>query len=86
MIEPYKEPINNEIEILGMTAGVVFISSGLVFAQNYSYGMLNFIFFVMVVGFNTAFVLKWTLLLTFWLGEKYQFFLTVSLTNLKQSI
>ena len=85
-LEPYKESYNNEIEILGMTSGIVFISSGLVFSQNYSYPMLNFIFLILVISINTIFVIKWVLLLTFWLGEKSQFFLTVKHCNIYENL
>ena len=61
-LEPYKEEYNNDVEILGITAGVITISSGLIYNQKYPYGFLNFLFLILIIAANTWFIAKWLLL------------------------
>ena len=81
-LEPYKAEWNNDIEIIGIMAGVVTISSGLIFSQSYSYGFLNLVFVVLVFLVNSWFLSKWLLLLWACLGERFKLFQQVSITKL----
>ena len=81
-LQPYKEERNNEVEILASAAGIVTISSGLMFSSEDSNDSLNVVVFVIVILFNTIFFLDWIYLLANYFKESSKTALKVIIPNL----
>lgn len=62
-LEPYKELENNNVDLFGMTAGIITLSSGLIYSQEDTEDGLNMIILVLVFIFNSFFILEWLYLL-----------------------
>ena len=72
-LKPYKDPAFNEIEILAILAGMMTISSGVVFEEEEPEDMLNFLVFLLIIAFNGKFILEWMYLLLKTYSKKYEF-------------
>jgi hypothetical protein len=71
-LKPFKNEENNTTELLALTAGMITISTGLVYNQDESVGLLNFFLFLCVVAVNIYFLLQWFYMLTKHYKQKYK--------------
>jgi len=62
-LKPYKEEENNKIDILAISAGIITLSSGLIYSQEDSVNGLNLMFLILAFIFNIFVILEWTYLL-----------------------
>lgn len=70
-INPYKDPRNNEVEVLAILAGMMTISSGIIFSEEDSEDTLNLFIIIVVMIFNLKFILEWSYLLLACLSQKH---------------
>ena len=77
-LKPYKDNVNNRIEILGVNVGIITLSCGLIFNSNNTREVLNTILLAIMLFFNALFITQWSYLFLLTLGEKHPFFLKVS--------
>ena len=61
-LKPYKDDAYNSVEILGTSAGIITIGSGLIYSQNTNNEFLDLIILVIVIAFNIYFFIQWTYL------------------------
>ena len=63
-LQPFREVDNNELEILGTTAGVLTLGSGLLYSNPKNVSFIRIFIVVFTFAINCIFILKWLCLLT----------------------
>ena len=58
-LKPYKNEEYNDLELFAIFAGILTLSSGLVYTQSDSVNSLNLVFLVLVFLSNSFFLLEW---------------------------
>lgn len=78
-LKPYKDPLNNKVEIYALIAGTVTLFSGVIFyRENNQNQSLNLIILIFIFLVNVKFIVEWFYLFTLSMGEKYSFFSQLS--------
>ena len=78
-LKPFKDINNNELEILGATAGILTLGSGLLYSNEKSVSFIRAFILIFALTVNSVFILKWLYLLTKWYKNKHKFINMVSI-------
>ena len=71
-LKPYKDPKNNEVELLAIVAGTLTLASGVIFMEEDAIEYINFIIFIIVLLINLKFLGEWVYLFLLWHSQKYK--------------
>jgi hypothetical protein len=72
-LTPFKDEENNRIEIHGLTASMIILTSALVFQEEHSMSVFNTIAVIVILGFNISFIIEWLYKLCTANSERYKF-------------
>ena len=78
-VSPYKKKENNFLEVRAMTASLLTLMVGIVFAQDTQIGFINIFFLLFVVFQNLWFLSEWLHLFWVCMGDRYKVFVYVSI-------
>ena len=79
-LKPYKDEKNNELEMIGIAAGIVSLCANLAYNldSTQTINLLDLTVLILSLWINSKFILEWVYLLTITLSQKHKFVRIVS--------